>query len=760
MNNDLQISESAIRAYNLCVRKAYLLIFSPGLSSLKDYEKMQNTFKNIVCQNYLGSISNDSIIESFSCLALSKGVDILTNVNMSDGSFSIKNVTLIKTSGIKCLNKLRYEPIIFSSSNKIKCEDRAELSFCGYMLSRYFGYLPDNGHIVFSDGRIKTIKILVNLQEYIPVINVLQEWITQNSDSPTITLNKHCPYCEFQHVCSEAALQGDNLSLLGGISKKQIGKFEKKGIFTIKQLSFLYRPRKRNRRTSTERLVHKYELQALALRTGNIYIQNNSSEFPKHDIEIFIDFEYLPEEDFFYLFGLVICQADTQENFQFWAYSKSDEESAWKDFVSIISQYDNSPLFHYGSFENKAISSLGKRYETPTKPIIERLVNVNTYIYGKLYFPVYSNSLKEICNYLGMSWSSSNASGIQSIVWRHKYDLSRNDIYRDLLQTYNREDCLNLKGLTEYLRLIASDAAHLERIRFADNKSGSMPESASNLSKQLSNILISAHGKYERKKIRLKNKGSEATAIDNSGNKKKKRLVSRDRKVNKVVYVRQGRICPKHPGRKFISTQIIASRTIFDLIFTARGVKKNIVRYIGKKGNCTACHHKYDPPQIRKLGPGKMYGHGFIAWVSYQRLAMRLPYNKITQLVDSFGEYVSPSTIAGLFLNFSSFYSETERKLLEKILKNSFVHMDETTINIKGVSQYVWVVTDGVHVIFRLTENREAAIVHELLRGYKGVLCSDFYAGYDSVPCFQQKCWVLSNFTLMEPPVFGLMEPL
>ena len=44
-------------------------------------------------------------------------------------------------------------------------------------------------------------------------------------------------------------------------------------------------------------------------------------------------------------------------------------------------------------------------------------------------------------------------------------------------------------------------------------------------------------------------------------------------------------------------------------------------------------------------------------------------------------------------------------------------------------------------MIFKLTETREAIIAHELLNGYKGVLCSDFFGGYDSVPCLQQKCW-------------------
>jgi len=491
-----------------------------------------------------------------------------------------------------------------------------------------------------------------------------------------------------------------------------------------------------------ERVVHKYELQALALRTNNIYIQDKPVEIPKHDVEIFIDFECLPDESFFYLFGLVVCQAGKQDNFQFWASSNNDEESAWKDFVSVIAQYGNSPLFHYGSFENKAILTLGKRYETPTKTIVERLFNINTCIYGKLYFPVYSNSLKDICNYLGLTWSSPNASGLQSIVWRREYDQSKDDIYRDLLQTYNIEDCLNLKGLTEYLREIAANAAHSEQVRFADKEGGSMPESASDLSKQLSNILLSAHGDYEQKKIRLKNKDNVTTSTDDSGNNKKKRLISQGRKVNKVVQVRRGRICPNHPGEKLKPSQVEASQTIYDLKFTPRGVKKQITQYIGKKGFCVKCNKLFNPPQSRNLGNGKKYGHGFLVWVNYHRLAMRLPFKKIIQLIeDTFGERVAAATIQLMFMTLSDFFIDTERMILKQILKSPFVHMDETTINIKGASQYVWVITDGTHVIFKLSENREATIVHELLGGYKGVLCSDFYGGYDSVPCLQQKCW-------------------
>jgi hypothetical protein len=58
------------------------------------------------------------------------------------------------------------------------------------------------------------------------------------------------------------------------------------------------------------------------------------------------------------------------------------------------------------------------------------------------------------------------------------------------------------------------------------------------------------------------------------------------------------------------------------------------------------------------------------------------------------------------------------------------------------VNQYVWVFTDEKHVIFKHTATREADFLHEFLDDYKGVLISDFFSGYDSLACRQQKCLV------------------
>ena len=45
-------------------------------------------------------------------------------------------------------------------------------------------------------------------------------------------------------------------------------------------------------------------------------------------------------------------------------------------------------------------------------------------------------------------------------------------------------------------------------------------------------------------------------------------------------------------------------------------------------------------------------------------------------------------------------------------------------------------------VAFVVSESREASTAQNLLAGFKGVLVSDFYTGYDSIPCVQQKCLI------------------
>jgi hypothetical protein len=127
----------------------------------------------------------------------------------------------------------------------------------------------------------------------------------------------------------------------------------------------------------------------------------------------------------------------------------------------------------------------------------------------------------------------------------------------------------------------------------------------------------------------------------------------------------------------------------------------------------------------------------------YQRVVLRLPYRVIlTVMEDLFGERTSADSVGRFMSEFAGLYRSCDQLSLERMLEGPFIHVDETRLSIHGKDQYAWVLTDGRHVVLRLTVTRETTMIRELLSNYEGVLVTDFYAGYDGVACRQQKCLV------------------
>ena len=72
--------------------------------------------------------------------------------------------------------------------------------------------------------------------------------------------------------------------------------------------------------------------------------------------------------------------------------------------------------------QKETTSKFLKKYQTNCAAFKERLVNISPFIYGKVYFPLRSNKLKELGKFVGASWTSPDASGLQSLVWRYRWE--------------------------------------------------------------------------------------------------------------------------------------------------------------------------------------------------------------------------------------------------------------------------------------------------------------------------------------------------
>ena len=71
-------------------------------------------------------------------------------------------------------------------------------------------------------------------------------------------------------------------------------------------------------------------------------------------------------------------------------------------------------------------------------------------------------------------------------------------------------------------------------------------------------------------------------------------------------------------------------------------------------------------------------------------------------------------------------YTATYSAILQRIAAGNLVHADETKVKIEGADRYVWVFTnmEDVVPIGVYSETREATVVQEVLRDFRGVLVS------------------------------------
>ena len=91
----------------------------------------------------------------------------------------------------------------------------------------------------------------------------------------------------------------------------------------------------------------------------------------------------------------------------------------------------------------------------------------------------------------------------------------------------------------------------------------------------------------------------------------------------------------------------------------------------------------------------------------------------------------------------ADYYRSTYWQLLKRILSGKLLHIDETDIKLQGGKKvYVWVFSNLEEVVFMYKPTREGEFLQKLLKNFRGVLVSDFYAVYDGIDCPQQKCLI------------------
>ena len=268
---------------------------------------------------------------------------------------------LTKVNEPSRLGRFSYEPVKVIGTCRASRPDTLGLAYQGLVLGEVQGRQPSSGTLVLLGDRPGKVKLAGKYKEVRRIVEALRAWAGNPAgDAPPVVLNKHCPSCPFRDACLQQAEKEDNLSLLDRMTPKLMRKYHDKGIFTVRQLSHVYKPR-RSRKKAKRQVRHSLELQALAIRTGKIHVEH-LPELPRRPVELFVDLEGVPDRDAYYLAGLLVCRGGEAEYESFWADDAAGEAAMWSALVERLEAFPDAPVYHYGSYEKKAFATLAKRH--------------------------------------------------------------------------------------------------------------------------------------------------------------------------------------------------------------------------------------------------------------------------------------------------------------------------------------------------------------------------------------------------------------
>jgi predicted RecB family nuclease len=639
-------------------------------------------------------------------------------------------------------------PIRFVFNNRLTRDEKLLLAFDAHVISKAFNREVALGRIIYGDDQatldVKTSALIAEVEKLADKIAVL----ISSPSPPDLVLNRHCVECEFQTRCRQKAIEKDDLSLLGGLTAKQRADLNSRGIFTVTQLSFTFRPRRRAEHLKDKREKYHYSLRALAIRQRKVHVVG-SPEIKIEGTPVYFDVESLPDRGFYYLIGIRIKTHDSVVHHSLWADGPSDEGSIWQGFLSRLAQIENPVLIHYGSFESIFLKRMCDKYGGPpdgsaAAKACKSPVNLLSVIFAQIYFPTYSNGLKEIAGCLGFRWSGRDASGVQSIVWRHEWERTKAPSLKEKLISYNSEDCAALalvegavvQACRKGIEPAPGPAGHLEVVVAdkLDSKVTMWPKFSTTI-EGFEAINEAARWDYQRDRVYIRTD----TELKHAKRKRQGRA-KRAPDISKTVVCEPFRFCPRCQRRGTQTFRTI-TKLLRDLRFSKSGVTGWVVKYQFQVFWCPTC--RAFTPWPKEFWDRTTYGRNLAAYSIFEIVELCVSQRSVTEGLNRlFGFQMDEIVVRRFKERGAEYYRETRKSILAEMVRGSVIHADETRIRLHGKIAYVWVFTTLRQVVYFYSETREGSLAQSALEGFKGVLVSDFYAAYDSIPCAQQKCLI------------------
>ncbi len=182
-----------------------------------------------------------------------------------------------------------------------------------------------------------------------------------------------------------------------------------------------------------------------------------------------------------------------------------------------------------------------------------------------------------------------------------------------------------------------------------------------------------------------------------------------------------------------------------------------VLRHIRKKYACPCCQsHLATASKPKQPIEKSMASPGLLAYLITNKYVDGLPLYRQERILGRLGIELGRQTMATWMIKSAELLQPLINLIQERILMSSFIHMDETTVQVLKEAdyqalkkRYMWVMRacppDGNgYVFFHYDSSRSAEVVKMLLTDYTGAVMVDGYAAYnyiDHLDMTRLGCW-------------------
>ncbi|GAB1538450.1 TM0106 family RecB-like putative nuclease [Scytonema sp. NUACC21] len=401
---------------------------------------------------------------------------------------------LLKQTGMSRFGDWMYVPMNIELGKRPKQEYQISAAFHAYVLTTVQQVEIKTAWLVL---RGKEAAYPVDIPRWRPLmLDILEEFTRtlEKEEAPEVFISRQrCSLCPWYSSCYAVAQSQKHLSLLPGVTPVRYKQLQALNITTVESLAQTH-PTQLEHLPGFDRVVApKIILQAqsivenkpiiipdlLAKKGTNldfrsystsIYLQQPEEKpldtlgvtHSKEDllftapVEIFFDIEAQPDLHLDYLLGVLVIdrQNNTESFYSFLAEKQEDEQLIWEQFLDLVWQYPEAPIYHFCVYELDTVKRLAKLYHTPYNsvlPVLDRFVDVYEILTQNVALPVESYALKTIARWLGFEWRDPEASGAKCIYWYDQWLQTGDRTLLEIIQRYNEDDCRATYSVKDWL---------------------------------------------------------------------------------------------------------------------------------------------------------------------------------------------------------------------------------------------------------------------------------------------------------------------